>query len=116
MWEKNCCVDEIDIKEFEKISNAREWVAMWLANTLDVLYKWEKEIKQILWFHWLDVEYKIWKEDWDRILFAKFKINKGLMQIKKTFVIDMWHTIAWYEWDESSYIHNEMKKLIRLIK
>lgn len=101
--------------DFRKRFDVEERIAVRIAECLTLVFDAEKEIKAKCGSHFVETNYFISNQEGSYIFFAKFKVNKGLTKIERTFLFDIWHKMAGLE-DHKRYLQNEIKNFVQSLK
>ncbi len=108
-------VNTFDENAWKVKREAQEKVAVHIAQCLDIIFNAEKEMKTKNGYHFVNTEYFISKQEGSYIFFAKFKINKGLATIERTFLFDIWHSFTGFE-ESKEDLQSEVKRFLESVK
>jgi len=106
------------IKEMERIKERlkiQKETALEIAKCLDLIFNTEKQLKKLFGDQFVEANYFISHQEGSEIFFAEFVINRGLTEIKRTFLFDIYNQMAGFQPDKR-YLEGEIKRFLVNVK
>ena len=104
-----------EIKRVKERIRIQKETALGIAKCLDLIFNAEKQLKKIFGDHFVEVNYFLFHQEGSEIFFAEFVINRGLTEIKRTFLFDIYNKTTGFE-PNKRYLEGEIKRFLVNVK